>query len=525
MGQLINPLSFRLNKNKFWIIRWSTFLKTSFKYILKDDFLIFSFLNFLFYRLKKLFKKKFFFLIIDFIILKKKNIYFFLIDYVFLNKFYKKYFKKISNKINYIKNTLKKKRNFFFFKKSFFFFLILKKFMKKKLFFNKFKSNIFINLKKIKIKRKKLLKKKFLLKKFLLKKKNLIISRNFYKKFFILFYLKNFNNNIIFLILIFLTIYRRKINFFFINDPFSLFKFIKSFMILNIKKFLKNNLNLYISPNIIIKLKNIENIFFIKENNNKNLKFYLYNYNYFSKNKIIMKNNFFIKNKFILKNKICYVSFNKRKHKKIIFHNNFNKNINDKFNLNLPKEKNKNFSFTLKKNYKIKKKTNFEKKFLLKFIKSFHIYKYKNFINKMKKNNKNLTLIKKENNKIKFLLFNFNLKIFSIFFKFLFKKYRYNTNKILKLLENRLVNFIRSKTFIKGFKIKIKGRFTQKSRSSISLKNIGKYSLSKIRNKIIYFEETISTVYGISSIKLFFLIDNHFFNKKNDLSKKLLKNF
>ena len=52
MGQLINPLSFRLNNNKFWIIKWSTFLKTSFKYILKDDFLIFSFLNFLCYKLK-----------------------------------------------------------------------------------------------------------------------------------------------------------------------------------------------------------------------------------------------------------------------------------------------------------------------------------------------------------------------------------------------------------------------------------------------------------------------------------------
>ena len=57
MGQLINPLSFRLNKNKFWIIRWSSFLKSSFKYILKDDYLIFSFLNFLFYKLKKLLKK------------------------------------------------------------------------------------------------------------------------------------------------------------------------------------------------------------------------------------------------------------------------------------------------------------------------------------------------------------------------------------------------------------------------------------------------------------------------------------
>ena len=108
MGQLINPLSFRLNKNKFWIIRWSTFLKTSFKYILKDDYLIFSFLNFLFYRLKKLLKKKFFFLVIDFLILKKKNLYFFLIDYVFLNKFYKKYFKKIKKLKNLNKNFIKK---------------------------------------------------------------------------------------------------------------------------------------------------------------------------------------------------------------------------------------------------------------------------------------------------------------------------------------------------------------------------------------------------------------------------------
>ena len=124
-----------------------------------------------------------------------------------------------------------------------------------------------------------------------------------------------------------------------------------------------------------------------------------------------------------------------------------------------------------------------------------------------------------------FIIFNFNLKIFSIFFKFLFKKYRYNTNKILRLLENNLTNFIKLRTFIKGFKIKIKGRFTQKSRSSLSIKNIGKYSLSKISNKIIYFEENISTIYGISSFKLFFLVDNNFFNKKKILSKILFKNF
>jgi hypothetical protein len=524
MGQLINPLSFRLNKNKFWVIRWSTFLKTSFKYILKDDYLIFSFLNFLFYRLKKLLKKKFFFLIIDFIILKKKNLYLFLVDYVFLHKFYKKYFRKIKK----LKKIKKLNKNFITnklinYKKKFLFinFFYIYKFISYKIFnFKKFKLNIYRNLKKIKIRKKKFLKKKIYLKKIILKKKNLILARNFYKKFFILFFFKNFNYNIIALILIFLIIYKKKIKIFFINNPFFIFKFIKSFLILNIKKFLKNNLNLYISYNIIIKLKNIENIFFIKKKVFNNLKLFFEKYNFLKKKFLTIKRNCKIKKNFFFKCNLSNILIKKKKFfllkKKII--NKKKKN----FLFILPQNKEKNFfSFILKKNYNNNNK-DYRKNSLIKILKKLYILKIKN---KLKKKKKKKIFFKIKNKKILYIFFNFNLKIFSIFFKFLFKKYRYNTNKILKLLENKLISFIKLKTFIKGFKIKIKGRFTQKSRSSLSLKNVGKYSLSKIKNKIIYFEENISTIYGISSFKLFFLIDNHFFNKKNDLNKKILNNF
>ena len=51
----------------------------------------------------------------------------------------------------------------------------------------------------------------------------------------------------------------------------------------------------------------------------------------------------------------------------------------------------------------------------------------------------------------------------------------------------------------------------------------GYCSASMIRS--LDFEENISTIYGISSFKLFFLVDNNFFNKKKILSKILFKNF
>ena len=525
MGQLINPLSFRLNNNKFWMIRWSTFLKTSFKYILKDDFLIFSFLNFLFYKLKKLLKKKYFFLIIDFMILKKNNLYFFLIDYLFLNKFYKKYFKnkkyKKLKKNTYIKNKLNKITS------KILIFNIIKILNKKKItlkkksyLFSKFKLKLYRIIKKIKIKKLKRMKSKTLIKNLLVIKKNLLVSRNFFKSFFILFFFKNFNFNYVYIILNFLIIYKKKINFFFVNNPFFIFKFIKTFLILNLKKFLKNNLNLKISYRFIIKLKNIENIFQIRKKINKNLivKDFLKNFNFLNKNNLndnIKKNKIIFYNilKFLKKNKIIK---KKKPLKKKIY-------IKDFFFLELPKQK-KNYGreFFFKRNKLFNKKRYLKNIVLNNFIKN--LFKKKKYLTNKLIIKKKFKYIMNKKNSI-FIIFNFNLKIFSIFFKFLFKKYRYNTNKILRLLENNLTNFIKLRTFIKGFKIKIKGRFTQKSRSSLSIKNIGKYSLSKISNKIIYFEENISTIYGISSFKLFFLVDNNFFNKKKILSKILFKNF
>jgi hypothetical protein len=360
-----------------------------------------------------------------------------------------------------------------------------------------------------------------------LNKKYIIFSKNFYKKFLLLLFIKNLKKNVIALITLFFIFYKKKINFFFINNPFFLFKFVKSFLILNIKKFLKNNLGLNLSNNFLIKLKNVKNIFKFKkfESNKKNLKKFLFSKNYnFYNNKIL---NYNLKKKIkSLKVKNFYrilkrTKFSKNKNK----FNFFKKNKN--FILDIPlisDAKKRKFTFSLNKIYN--RNIKYLRTFSLNIIlnKIFLYKKNKKFIIKSKKKKKKI-FKKLKKKKLPYILFNFNLRIFSLFFKFLFKKHRFNINKILKLLVNKLIIFIKNKTFIKGFKIKIKGRFTKKSRTSISIKNVGKYSLSKLTNKIIFFEENILTIYGISSFKLFFLVDNNFYNKKSCLNKKLFNNF